>query len=59
MSQIFMLDLGLEWFRHANRYLENLYQISTSMYGTVTVHKQEEDRSFEKEFDYIIQSLGL
>jgi hypothetical protein len=59
MSQIFMLDLGLEWFRYANRYLENLYQISTSMYGNVTVHKQQEDRSFEKEFDYIIQSLGL
>lgn len=54
-----MLDLGLEWFRYANRYLENLYQISTSMYGNVTVHKQQEDRSFEKEFDYIIQSLGL
>ena len=59
MSQIFMLDLGLEWFRYANRYLENLYQISNSMYGNVTVHKQQEDRSFEKEFDYIIQSLGL
>ena len=59
MSQIFMLDLGLEWFRYANKYLENLYQISTSNYGTVTVQKQQEDRSFEKEFDYIIQSLGL
>lgn len=59
MSQIFMLDLGLEWFRYANKYLENLYQISTSDYGTVTVHKQQEDMSFEKEFDYIIQSLGL
>ena len=54
-----MLDLGLEWFRYANKYLENLYQISTSNYGTVTVQKQQEDRSFEKEFDYIIQSLGL
>ena len=59
MSQIFMLDLGMEWFRYANKYLENLVQISTSNYGTVTVHKQQEDRSFEKEFDYIIQSLGL
>ena len=59
MSQIFMLDLGLEWFRYANKYLENLYQISNSNYGTVTVHKKQEDRSFEKEFDYIIQSLGL
>lgn len=54
-----MLDLGLEWFRYANKYLENLYQVSTTMYGTVTVHKQQEDMSFEKEFDYIIQSLGL
>ena len=60
-----MLDLGMEWFRYANKYLENLVQISTSNYGTVTVHKDdkddsfEKDKSFEKEFDYIIQSLGL
>ena len=59
MSQIFMLDLGMEWFRYANKYLENLVQISTSNYGTVTVQKDDKDNSFEKEFDYIIQSLGL
>ena len=59
MSQIFMLDLGMEWFRYANKYLENLVQISTSNYGTVTVQKDDKDDSFEKEFDYIIQSLGL
>lgn len=59
MSQIFMLDLGMEWFRYANKYLENLVQISTSNYGTVTVHRDDKDDSFEKEFDYIIQSLGL
>ncbi len=54
-----MLDLGLEWFRQSNKYLENLVQISTSNYGTVTVHRDDEDNSFEKEFDYIIKSLGL
>jgi len=59
MSQIFMLDLGMEWFRYANKYLENLVQISTSNYGTTTVQKDDKDDSFEKEFDYIIQSLGL
>ncbi len=59
MSQIFQFDLGLEWFRQSNKYLENLIQISTSNYGNVTVHKEEEDQTFEKEFDYIIQSIGL
>jgi len=59
MSQIFYLDLGLEWFRQSNKYLENLVQICTANYGNVTVQKEEEDKSFEKEFDYIIQSLGL
>ena len=59
MSQIFFIDSGLEWFRQSNKYLENLVQISTSNYGTITVQKEEEDKSFEKEFDYIIQSLGL
>jgi hypothetical protein len=59
MSQIFFIDSGLEWFRQSNKYLENLIQISTSNYGTITVQKEEEDKSFEKEFDYIIQSLGL
>jgi hypothetical protein len=59
MSQIFQFDLGLEWFRQSNKYLENLIQISTSNYGNITVHKEEEDQTFEKEFDYIIQSIGL
>ena len=59
MSQIFYLNLGLEWFRQSNKYIENLYQISTSLYGTITVKKQEKDESFKKEFDYIIQNLGL
>jgi len=59
MSQIFQFDLGLEWFRQSNKYLENLIQISTSNYGNITVHKEEKDQTFEKEFDYIIKSLGL
>ena len=59
MSQIFQFDLGLEWFRQSNKYLEILIQISTSNYGNITVHKEEEDQTFEKEFDYIIQSIGL
>ena len=59
MSQILQIPLGMMWFRQANKYLENLYLISTSKYGTVTVKKDEKDNSFEKEFDYIIQSLGL
>ena len=59
MLQMFLIPLGLEWFRQSNKYLENLIQISTSNYGTVTVHKEDEDKSFEKEFDYIIQSMGL
>ena len=59
MSQIFQFQIGLEWFRQSNKYLENLIQISTSNYGTITVHKEEEDKSFEKEFDYIIHNMGL
>jgi hypothetical protein len=59
MLQIFQLQIGLEWFRQSNKYLENLIQISTSKYGNVTVHKEEEDKSFEKEFDYIIHNMGL
>lgn len=49
----------MTWFRQANKYLENLVQIHTSDYGTVTVQKEEEDKSFELEFDYIIKNLGL
>ena len=59
MSQIFQFQIGLEWFRQSNKYLENLIQISTSDYGNVTVNKEEEDKSFEKEFDYIIHNMGL
>jgi hypothetical protein len=59
MSQILHIPLGMTWFRQANKYLENLVQIHTSDYGTVTVQKEEEDKSFELEFDYIIKNLGL
>jgi|TARA_R110000737_G_C14465465_1_gene465786 hypothetical protein len=59
MSQIFQFQIGLEWFRQSNKYLENLIQISTSDYGNVTVNKEEKDKSFEKEFDYIIRNMGL
>ena len=59
MLQIFELQIDLEWIRKSNKYLENLIQISTSKYGNVTVHKEEEDKSFEKEFDYIIRNMGL
>ncbi len=59
MSQILHIPLGMEWFRNANKYLENLYQLSTSNYGTVTVKRQENDDSFQDEFDYIISNMGL
>jgi hypothetical protein len=59
MSQIFQLQIDLDWIRQSNKYLENLIQISTSKYGNVTVLKEEEDKSFEKEFDYILQNMGL
>ena len=51
--------MNLDWFRQSNKYLENLIQISTSDYGNVTVHKEEEVREFEDEFDYIIKNMGL
>jgi hypothetical protein len=59
MSQILHIPLGMEWFRNANKYLENLYRIDTTMYGTVTVKRQETDDSFQDEFDYIISNMGL
>ena len=59
MSQILHIPLGMEWFRNANKYLENLYQLSTSNYGTITVKRQESDDSFQDEFDYIISNMGL
>lgn len=53
MSQLLDVPLGLQWFREANKYLENLYKIETSKYGTVTVIKNEKDDSFIREFDFI------
>lgn len=53
VSQILQIPLGLEWFRMANKYLENLNKISTSDYGTVTVIRDEKDEAFVAEFDYL------
>lgn len=52
------IPLGIQWFRESNKYLENLVQISTSDYGTITVLKNTEDKSFELEFDYVIKHMG-
>jgi hypothetical protein len=52
------IPLGIQWFRESNKYLENLVQISTSDYGTITVLKSAEDKSFELEFDYVIKHMG-
>ena len=59
MSQILHIPLGMNWFRNANKYLENLYQVSTSDYGTVTVKRQENDSSFADEFDFIVSNMGF
>lgn len=59
MSQILLRPLGMEWFRQANKYLENLHVVSTSEYGTVTVKRDIEDKNFSSEFDYIVSNLGL
>jgi len=59
MSQILFRPLGMEWFRMANKYIENLYLIDTTKYGTVTVKKDQKDDSFIDEFDFIIKNLGL
>jgi hypothetical protein len=58
MSTIMQIPLGIQWFRESNKYLENLVQISTSDYGTITVLKSAEDKSFELEFDYVIKHMG-
>jgi hypothetical protein len=58
MSTIMQIPLGIQWFRESNKYLENLVQISTSDYGTITVLKNTEDKSFELEFDYVIKHMG-
>ena len=54
-----MLDFGLEWFRQANKYLENLYRIDTSKYGYVTVKRDVKDDEFTDEFDFIIKNMSL
>ena len=59
MSQILQIPLNLQWFRQANKYLENLHVTSTSNYGTVTVKRDENDSNFTSEFDYIVSNMGL
>lgn len=59
MQQIFRQPLGMEWFRYANKYLENLNVTSISEYGTVTVIRDDDDSDFSSEFDYIVSNMGL
>jgi hypothetical protein len=59
VSQILQIPLGLQWFRQANKYLENLCVSSTSKYGTVTVKRDKKDSNFTSEFDYIVSNMGL
>jgi len=59
MSQILQIPLGMDWFRNANKYLENLYQYTVSAYGTVNVKKDNKDQTFVDEFDFIIRNMGL
>ena len=59
MSQLLQIPLGMEWFREANKYIENLYLTSTSEYGTVTVLKDNNDSLFLDEFDFIIKNMCL
>lgn len=59
MSQIFDIPLGLEWFRMSNKYIENLYRIDTSKYGTVTVKREEKDDDFIREFEFVISTMSL
>ena len=59
MSQILQIPLGLQWFRQANKYLENLRVSSTSKYGTVTVKRDKNDSNFTSEFDYIVSNMGI
>lgn len=49
----------MEWFRQANKYLENLNVLSTSEYGIVRVKRDVDDSLFSKEFDYIATHMGL
>lgn len=53
-----MIDTAIEWFRMANKYLENLYSIDTSKYGYVTVKRDIKDDGFSKEFDFISSQIS-
>lgn len=59
MQQIFEQPMGLDWFRQANKYLENLHVVGTSKYGTITVKRDVDDKVFSDEFDFIVSSIGL
>lgn len=59
MQQIFEQSMDLDWFRQANKYLENLHVVSTTKYGTVTVKRDVDDKVFSDEFDFIVSSIGL
>jgi len=58
MSQILHIPLQLEWFRMANKYIENLYVIDTSKYGYITVKRDIKDNGFQSEFEFIIKEMG-
>jgi len=58
MSTILMIPLAMQWFREANKYLENLQVCNVSQYGTITVIKDKKDDSFVDEFDYIVSNMG-
>lgn len=53
-----MIPLAMQWFREANKYLENLQVCNVSQYGTITVIKDKKDDSFVDEFDYIVSNMG-
>jgi hypothetical protein len=59
MSQILMVELGLDWFRNANKYIENLKQFCMSRWGDVTILRNENDDKFIDEFDFIIKNMGF
>ncbi len=54
-----MFPTNWEWFRYANKYIENLYVQTINKYGLVQVHRDETDDSFKDEFDYIISNMGF
>lgn len=51
------MPLGMQWFRDSNKYIENLYLVSTSNYGTSTVLKDNKDDAFVAEFEFIIEHI--